>query len=184
MAGLCGAANHAPRLPRPALWAILSYGNQADIRPFWAGGVDCAADCVGRGRAGKRRGSPNVPQKTEIIEAARPLVVIEAPRVDVVPQSAGVWNRSPGRHLVGGGRGEGADRRDASGTQGGRDPAQGEVVLRIDPTEYELQVAQLEAEVAQIARSSRNSTRRSRTSRRRWRLRRSRSGWRNGTRSG
>ncbi len=92
----------------------------------------------------------NAPQQAEIVEAARPLLVIATPRTDVVPRVLGYGTARPGDIW--------SAVADVSGRvveihpelKAGTIANKGELVVRIDPTEYELQIAQLEAEIDQI----------------------------------
>ena len=90
------------------------------------------------------------PQQNAIPEASRPLLVIEVPRTAVVPRALGFGNARPGDIWSAVAEVKGRIIETHPELKAGSIIHQGETVVRIDPTEYELQIAQLKAEVAQI----------------------------------
>ena len=92
----------------------------------------------------------NAPQQEAIPEASRPLLVIEAPRTAVVPRALGFGNARPGDIWSAVAEVKGRIIETHPELTAGSIIHQGETVVRIEPTEYELQIARLKAEVAQI----------------------------------
>lgn len=92
----------------------------------------------------------NAPEKAEVAEVARPLVVITAPKTDVIPRVLGYGTARPGDIW--------AAVADVSGRvvethpelKAGTIVRKDEVVVQIDPAQYELTLAQLKAEIAQV----------------------------------
>lgn len=94
--------------------------------------------------------SRNAPQQQTIQETSRALLVIEVPQGIVVPRVLGFGNARPGDIWSAVAEVKGRIIETHAELSAGSIIREGEVVLRIDPTEYELQIAQLKAEVAQI----------------------------------
>lgn len=92
----------------------------------------------------------NTPQQEAIPEASRPLLVIDVPQTTVVPRVLGFGNARPGDIWSAISEVKGRVVETHAELTAGSIIHQGEIVIRIDPTEYELQIAQLRAEVAQI----------------------------------
>ncbi len=90
------------------------------------------------------------PQQETIPEASRPLLVIEVPQGTVVPRVLGFGNARPGDIWSAVAEVKGRVIETHPDLSAGSIIRKGEIVVRIDPTEYELQIAQLNAEVAQI----------------------------------
>jgi len=89
------------------------------------------------------------PQRRPQQEVARVLRVIEAPPVDVMPRVLGYGTAKPARVWRAVAEVEGRVVKVHSELKAGAFVKKGEVVLEIDPREYELVVSQLEAEIAQ-----------------------------------
>lgn len=92
----------------------------------------------------------NTPQQEAIPEASRPLLVIEVPQTTVVPRVLGFGNARPGDIWSAISEVKGRVVETHAELTAGSIIHQDEIVVRIDPTEYELKIAQLRAEVAQI----------------------------------
>jgi multidrug efflux system membrane fusion protein len=90
------------------------------------------------------------PQQEVIPEASRPLLVIEVPQTTVVPRVLGFGNARPGDIWSAVAEVKGRIVESHRELNAGAMIRSGEMVVRIDPTEYELKIAQLNAEVAQI----------------------------------
>ena len=92
----------------------------------------------------------NAPRQEDIPETSRPLIVIETPMTTVVPRVLGFGTARP--HDVWSAVAEVKGRIVETHPEltAGSMISQGEIVARIDPTEYELQIAQIKAELAQI----------------------------------
>lgn len=84
-------------------------------------------------------------------EAIRTLRVIHAPRVDVVPRAIGYGTARPGQTWRAVAQVKGHVVEVHPELESGAMVSAGETLLRIDPTEYELAVAQFEAEIAQVS---------------------------------
>lgn len=84
-------------------------------------------------------------------EAIRTLRVIHAPRVDVVPRAIGYGTARPGQTWRAVAQVKGHVVEVHPELESGSMVSAGETLLRIDPTEYELAVAQFEAEIAQVS---------------------------------
>ena len=92
----------------------------------------------------------NAPQQEEIPEASRPLLVIEIPRTAVVPRVLGFGTARPSEIWSAVAEVKGRIVETHAELNAGAIFRQGDTVARIDPTEYELKIAQIQAEVAQI----------------------------------
>ena len=92
----------------------------------------------------------NAPQQEEIVEASRPLLVIDVPQATVVPRVLGFGNARPGDIWSAVAEVKGRIVETHADLTAGSIIHKGEKVVSIDPTEFELQIARLEAEVAQI----------------------------------
>jgi RND family efflux transporter MFP subunit len=90
------------------------------------------------------------PQKKPAQELARVLRVIEAPSVDVVPRVLGYGTAKPVQVWRAVAEVEGRVVEVHPELKAGAFVKAGEVVLRIDPREYELAVSRLESEIAEI----------------------------------
>lgn len=91
----------------------------------------------------------NAPQQVEIPEAARPLLVIEVPQTSVVPRVIGYGTARPGDIWSAVAEVKGRIVETHPELNAGAILREGELVAQIDPTEYELRIAQLQAELAQ-----------------------------------
>ncbi len=89
------------------------------------------------------------PQRRPQQEVARVLRVIEAPAVDVIPRVLGYGTAKPARVWRAVAEVEGRVVKVRSELKPGAFVKEGEVVLEIDPREYELVVTRLEAEIAE-----------------------------------
>jgi multidrug efflux system membrane fusion protein len=92
----------------------------------------------------------NTPQQEAIPEATRPLLVIRVPRTDVVPRVLGFGTARPGDVWAAVAEVKGRITHTHPELKAGAILRKGETVVRIDPTEYDLQIARLQAEVAQV----------------------------------
>ncbi len=92
----------------------------------------------------------NAPQQEAISEASRPLLVIEVPRTAVVPRVLGFGTARPGDIWSAVAEVKGRIIKTHPELKAGAMIRHGETVVRIDPTEYELQIARVKAEIAQI----------------------------------
>lgn len=92
----------------------------------------------------------NTPQQEAIPEASRPLLVIEVPRTVVVPRVVGYGTAHPGDIWSAVAEVKGRITKTHPELKAGAIISQGETVVRIDPTEYDLQIARLKAEIAQV----------------------------------
>ncbi len=92
----------------------------------------------------------NTPQPEVIPEASRPLYVIKVPRTSVVPRVLGYGTARPGDIWSAVAEVKGRIIETHPELKAGAIVRQGEMVVRIDPTEYELQIAKLQAEIAQV----------------------------------
>ena len=95
-----------------------------------------------RGRSG--------PEQVEIAEEVRTLRVIQVPMVDVVPRVVGYGTAQPADVWTAVAEVRGRVVEVHPELKAGAIIRQGDVILRIDPQEYEFQIAQLEAEIAQV----------------------------------
>ena len=121
--------------------SLLRMGRRAlIIPPILAGGWVLAVVVANR----------NAPQQESIPEVARPLLVIEVPETNVVPRVLGYGTARPGDVWSAVAEVKGRIVEAHPELKAGAVIRQGTTVVRIDPTEYELQVARLRAEVAQI----------------------------------
>lgn len=92
----------------------------------------------------------NAPQQQAIAEASRSLLVIEVPKTSVVPRVLGFGTARPREIWSAVAEVKGRIVETHAELNAGAIIGQGQTVLRIDPTEYELEIAQIQAEVAQI----------------------------------
>ena len=92
----------------------------------------------------------NTPQQEAIPEASRPLLVINVPRTSVVPRVLGFGTARPGDIWSAVAEVKGRITKTHSELKAGAIIRQGETVVRIDPAEYDLQIARLKAEIAQV----------------------------------
>ena len=92
----------------------------------------------------------NTPQQEVIPEASRPLFVIEVPRTAVVPRVLGYGTARPGDIWSAVAEVKGRITETHPELKAGAIIRQAETVVRIDPTEYDLQIARLKAEIAQV----------------------------------
>ena len=92
----------------------------------------------------------SAPHREAIPETSRALLVIDVPKGSVVPRVLGFGNARPGEIWSAIAEVKGRIIETHPELSAGSIIRKGDVVLRIDPTEYELQIAQLKAEVAQI----------------------------------
>ncbi len=88
----------------------------------------------------------NAPQQEAIPEASRPLLVIDVPRSAVVPRVLGFGTARPGDIWSAVAEVKGRIIETHPELKAGAIIRQGETVVRIDPAEYELQIARLKAE--------------------------------------
>ena len=87
----------------------------------------------------------NTPQQEAIPEASRPLFVIKVPRTTVVPRVLGFGTARPGDIWTAVAEVKGRITQTHPELNAGAVIRQGETVVRVDPTEYELQIARLKA---------------------------------------
>lgn len=92
----------------------------------------------------------SVPQRVEIGEVPRPLVVVSTPRTDVIPRVLGYGTARPGDVWTAVADVSGRIVETHAELEAGAIIRQGEMVVQIDPSGYELRLSQLEAEIAQI----------------------------------
>lgn len=111
------------------------------IPPFLVG-LAAAAVLIAQRQSAERTPAP---------ELARPVRVIRVEALDVVPRALGHGTAEPGQiwRAVAEVRGRVVEVHPQ--LEAGATIKQGEVLLRIDPAEYELAVAQTEAEIARVA---------------------------------
>jgi len=123
-------------------WKLPSSARKWLIVPPLLLGIAAVALLVSS-RGGPRRGTEQ--------EAARPVRVLRVAAVDVVPRALGYGTAQPGRvwRAVSEVRGRVAEIHPQ--LEPGAMVEQGETLLRIDPAEYQLAIAQLEADIAQAA---------------------------------
>jgi len=95
----------------------------------------------------KNRPAPRQQPVSEIVCSLR---VIEVPRVVLVPRVIGYGTAEPGDIWTAVAEVKGRVTKVHPDLKSGAMLRQGEEVLRIDPTEYELQVARLQADIAQV----------------------------------
>ena len=104
----------------------------------------------------------NTPQQQAIPEASRPLRVITVPRTAVVPRVLGFGTARPGDIWSAVAEVKGRITETHPELKAGAIIRQGETVVRIDPAEYDLQIAQTQSR----DRPSRSPTSRARRERR------------------
>jgi RND family efflux transporter MFP subunit len=92
----------------------------------------------------------NTPQQQAIPEASRPLRVITVTRTAVVPRVLGFGTARPGDIWSAVAEVKGRITETHQELKAGAIIRQGETVVRIDPAEYDLQIARLKAEIAQV----------------------------------
>ncbi len=120
---------------------LLRYGRRALILPPIVAGIAVLALVVSRRQPPATRPLP---------EASRPLRVIEVQKVSVVPRVLGYGTARPGDVWSAVAEVKGRVVETHPELKAGAIIREGEVVLRIDAEDYELQIARLHAETAQI----------------------------------
>ncbi len=92
----------------------------------------------------------DVPQQEALPETRRALLVINVPKGNVVPRVLGFGDARPGDIWSAVSEVKGRIIETHPELSAGSIMRKGDVAVRIDPTEYELQISQLKADVAQI----------------------------------
>ncbi len=92
----------------------------------------------------------STPAKKEIVETARPLRVITVPVVDLVPRAFGFGISEPGRVWRAVSEVKGRVSQVHPDLKAGALIKKGAVLLKINPTEYELAIARLQATIDQV----------------------------------
>lgn len=123
---------------------------QQHLAPLWRPALLLLPIVVGAVVLATVVANRRAPQLTEIAEATRPLVVTRVPRTNLVPRVVGYGAARPGDVWSAVADVQGRVVETSPNLKAGAIVRRGEVVVRIDPTQYQLRVAQLEAEIAQI----------------------------------
>jgi len=92
----------------------------------------------------------NAPQQQAVPEASRALLVIDVPKTSVVPRVLGFGTARPREIWSAVAEVKGRIVETHAELKAGAIIGKGKTIVRIDATEYELQIAQIQAEVAQI----------------------------------
>ncbi len=92
----------------------------------------------------------DVPQQEPLPETRRALLVINVPKGNVVPRVLGFGNARPGDIWSAVSEVKGRIIETHPELSAGSIMREGDIAVRIDPTEYQLQISQLKADVAQI----------------------------------